>query len=87
MTIIVTKIKNFFVEIKIIERGNYKGRIDMMRSLDTMAIGEVWRLKDNIVNLRTARNCCSRATNSGDKVFSCQCPGLTEKFITIRRIR
>ena len=87
VTIIVTKLNKFFMEVKRIERGNYKGRIDMMRSLDTMAIGEAWCLKESTVNLRTARNCCSRATNAGGKVFSCQCPGLTENFITIRRIR
>ena len=87
VTIIVTKLNKFFMEVKRIERGNYKGRIDMMRSLDTMAIGETWCLKESTVNLRTARNCCSRATNAGGKVFSCQCPGLTENFITICRIR
>ena len=87
VTIIVTKLNKIFMEVKRIERGNYKGRIDMMRSLDTMAVGEAWRLKEGSVNLRTARNCCSRATNAGGKVFSCQCPGLTENFITIRRIR
>lgn len=75
------------MEVKIIERGNWKGRIDVMRSLDTMTVGEAWRLDDSSVNLRTIRNCCSRATNANGKVFSCQCPGLTENFITIRRIR
>lgn len=75
------------MEVKIIERGNYKGRIDMMRSLDTMGVGEAWKLSPRFVNLRTVRNCCSRATNADGKVFSCQCPGVTDHFITIRRIR
>lgn len=75
------------MEVKRIERGNYRGRIDMLRSLDTMAPGETWRITEPGVNLRTVRNCCSVATNRGDKVFSCQCPGYTENWITIRRIR
>ena len=75
------------MEVKIIERGNRKGHIDLMRSLDTLAIGEAWRIDNGTVNLRTARNCCSRATCSTGKVFSCQCPGITETWITIRRIR
>ena len=75
------------MEVKIIERGNRRGHIDLMRSLETLAIGEVWHIDEKAVNLRTARNCCSRATNANGKVFSCQCPGLTENFITIRRIR
>lgn len=75
------------MEVKRIERGNYKGRIDVLRSLDTLAIGEAWRIPEGHLNLRTVRNCCSVATNRGEKVFSCQCPGLTEKYIKITRIR
>ena len=75
------------MEVKIIERGNYKGRIDVPRSLETMSRGESWQISEGDVNLRTVRNHCSRATTSSEKVFSCQCPGLNEPFITIKRIR
>lgn len=75
------------MEVKRIERGNYRGRIDVLRSLDTMSIGESWHLDDQNVNIRTIRNCCSKATNANGKVFSCKCPGYTENWITIRRIR
>ncbi len=75
------------MEIKRIERGNHRGNIDLLRSLDTMSVGESWRIPEGSLNLRTVRNCCSVATNRGEKVFSCQCPGLTENFIKITRIR
>lgn len=75
------------MEIKRIERGRYRGHLDLLRTMETMEPGESWQIPAGQIALRTARNCCSRATNAGGKVFSCQCPGLTENFITIRRIR
>lgn len=75
------------MEIKRYERGRHRGGIDITGSLGTMIPGETWRISPDQVALQTARNCCSRATNANGKVFSCQCPGLTENFITIRRIR
>lgn len=75
------------MEIKRQERGRFRGNIDIMATMDTMQVGETWRVKEGVVALRTIRNCVSTATNRGDKVFTSQCPGLTEPWITIRRIR
>ena len=75
------------MEIKQHERGRFRGRIDLPRSMETMAIGESWQIPEGLINLRTVRNVCSVLTRTTDKVYTSQCPGLTERYITIRRIR
>lgn len=75
------------MEIKRQERGRYRGRLDLLRTLETMAPGESWQIPSGQIALRTVRNVTSVATRTTDKVFTSQCPGLTQPYITIRRIR
>ena len=75
------------MEIKIIERGKYKGNIDVPGSIDTMAVGEVWRIAPERANLGSIRRACSVAGAALGKAFSVNCPGYTEPCITITRIR
>lgn len=53
----------------------------------TMAIGESWQIPEGAISLRTVRNVCSVLTRTTEKVYTSRCPGLTERYITIRRIR
>jgi len=75
------------MEIKRIERGRFRGRLDLLGSMETMEPGESWEIPIGEISLRTARNVTSVATRTTDKVFTSQCPGLTQPYITIRRIR
>lgn len=74
------------MEIKIQERGRYRGNLDLRGTMETMSIGEHWQIPEDAINLRTVRNVVSLATRTTDKVFTSQCPGLTEPFITITRL-
>ena len=75
------------MEIRLIERGRYRGRIDVAASIDTLAVMETWRMTEQPFNLSTVRNVCSRATCSGPKVYVVSSPGVTEPFIKIKRLR
>ena len=75
------------MEIRLIERGRYRGRIDVAASIDTLAVKETWRMTEQPFNLSTVRNVCSRATCSGPKVYAVSSPGVTEPFIKIKRLR
>lgn len=75
------------MEIKRQERGRYRGRLDLLRTMETMEPGESWQIPAGQIALRTIRNVTSVVTRTTDKVFTSQCPGLTENYITIRRIR
>ncbi len=75
------------MEIKRQERGRRRGNIDFLATLDTMEVGETWQVGDGIVALRTIRNHVSAANTRGDKVFTSQCPGLTEPWTTIKRLK
>lgn len=75
------------MEILHIERGKYMGNIDLPGSLSTMSTGEVWHLNPAVVKMGTVRNVCSRLNTSTEKVFSASCPGYSDPFITITRIR
>lgn len=75
------------MEIKHHERGPFRGRLDLPRSMATMAIGESWQIPEGAISLRTVRNVCSVLTRTTEKVYTSRCPGLTERYITIRRIR
>ena len=75
------------MEIRLIEHGRYRGRIDVKASIDTLAVCETWRMTEQPFRLQTVRNVCSRATCAGDKVFAVSAPGLTEPFIKIKRLR
>ena len=75
------------MNIQYIERGRYSGRIDVPRTLETMSVGESWRINPNLVNMRSIRNCCSNATRNSDKVFAASCPGFSDPFVKITRLR
>lgn len=75
------------MELKLIQRGRYRGRIDIAGSMDTLAVGESWRMVEQRFSLGTVRNVASAETSSGDKVFRVIAPGLSEPYITIKRIR
>lgn len=75
------------MEIRLIEYGRYRGRIDVRASIDTLAVLETWRMTEQTFNLHTVRNVCSRATCTSAKVFAVSAPGLTESFIKIKRLR
>lgn len=75
------------MEIKFIQRGRFKGRIDLPSSLRTMEVGEIWRLNPLIFTLQTARNCCSIINRHTAHYFSVECPGLDDPFIKITRER
>lgn len=74
------------MEIKRIERGKYRGRLDLRGSMETMSAGECWNIPEDQVHLQTVRNAVSKATRTTDMVFTSRCPGLTFPFITITRI-
>ena len=74
------------MEIKLQERGRFRGNLDLQASMDTMIVGERWRIPEDALNIRTIRNAVSKANRVTDKVFSSQCAGLTDPFITITRI-
>ena len=69
------------------ERGRFKGQVDLTGSIQTMSVVETWKLDPETTNLRTVRNVCSLASKLTDKVFTAQCPGLTENYIKITRLR
>lgn len=75
------------MEIKRIERGRYRGHLDLLGTMETMAPGETWQIPAGQIALRTVRNVTSVVTRTTEKVFTSQCPGLTQPYITIRRIR
>ena len=75
------------MEIKRHERGRYRGRIDWLRSFDTMERGEEYLIPETDAALQTIRNAVSVASKVSDKVFSSQCAGLTFPFIKVTRIR
>jgi len=75
------------MNIQYIERGRYIGRLDVPKTMETMAVGEIWRIHPNLVNMRSVRNCCSKATTQTDKVFTASCPGFSDPFVKITRIR
>lgn len=63
------------------------GRVDVLRSIDTMEKGEVWHINPACVNMQTVRNCCSIANKTTDKCFSASCPGYEEPCITVIRTK
>lgn len=75
------------MELKLIQRGRYRGRIDVAGSMDTLAVGESWKMTEQPFNLGTVRNVAAAETGAGEKVFRVIAPGLAEPFITIKRIR
>ena len=75
------------MEIKIIERGKYKGNIDVPGSVSTMAVGEVWCIASDRANLRSIRRACSITGSALGKTFSVNCPGYTEPYIKITRTK
>ena len=68
-------------------KEEYRGRIDIAGSMDTLAVGESWRMTEQSFNLGTVRNVASSETSCGSKVFQVVAPGLHEPYITIKRIR
>lgn len=75
------------MELKLIQRGRYRGRIDVAGSMDTLAVGESWRMTEQRFSLGTVRNVASAETSAGSKVFRVIAPGIHEPYITIKRIR
>ena len=75
------------METKFIERGRYRGNIDIPGSVTTMSTGEIWHINPTLVNLRSVRNACSLLNSNTEMVFSVNCPGYTEPCIKITRIK
>lgn len=69
-----------------IQRGKYKGRIDVPRSMDTMEVGEKWLINPDDAVMQSVRNKVSIA-NQGDKRFEAHCPAYDEPFISIIRMK
>ena len=75
------------MEIKIIERGRYKGNFDIPGSVSTMMVGEVWYIAPDRANLRSSRRACSVTGSVLGKTFSVNCPGYSEPYIKITRTK
>lgn len=75
------------MEIKIIERGRYKGRIDVPGSVETLSVGEEWRIAPVLANLASIRRACSIAGHALGRTFSVNCPGYSDPYIKITRTK
>lgn len=75
------------MEIKHHERGLYRGCIDLRRSMQTMNVGEEWQIPEGTFTLQTVRNACSLLSRESDMLFTSQCPGFTEPYIKVVRIK
>lgn len=75
------------MDTKYIQRGRFAGHIDVPGTLQTMEVGEIWHLNPVCAKMQTVRNCCSIVNRSSSKMFSASCPGYTDPFITITRLR
>lgn len=74
------------MEIKFIERGKYKGNIDVPGTLRTMRVADKWVIEPSVVNIGSIRNVCSKMKKEGLS-FSVHVPGYSEPNITVIRNR
>lgn len=72
------------MEVKFIERGKYKGNIDVPGTLRTMRVADKWAVEPSVVNIRSIRNICSKMRASGFS-FSVHVPSYSEPNITVIR--
>lgn len=75
------------MQTKYIENGRYLGHLDIPGSIKTMEPGEVWHINPRQANLASVRNACSLMNARTEMSFSVSCPGFTDPFITITRVR
>lgn len=74
------------METKFIERGKYKGNIDVPATLRTMRVADRWVVDPSFVNTGSLRNVCSKMKREGLS-FTVRVPGYSEPNITVIRNR
>lgn len=74
------------METKFIERGKYKGNIDVPATLRTMRVTERWVIDPSLVNIGSVRNVCAKMKRERLS-FTVHTPCYSEPNITVVRNR
>lgn len=63
------------------------GRLDIVRTLDTMEINDTWRIKEGVVNVKTLRAAVSNYSRIVNKSFTVNSPSLLKGTIIVTRTK
>lgn len=67
--------------------GKDAGRISVLHTIATMAVGETWAVDDGLVVREYARNACSRYGHISGKAFTVNAPRENAGMIEITRTK
>jgi len=67
--------------------GKDAGRVSVLHTIATMAVGETWAVEDGLVVREYARNACSRYGHISGKAFTVNAPRENAGLIEITRTK
>jgi len=68
-------------------RGQFKGKINMAKTIESMKVGDVWETSIDDVRLESVRNLCTRYARISEEEFTVSSPKSFGKKIIVTRTK